>query len=93
MEVSFTFYSPLNGMARDSIPSNRINSLKLAAQCTFFVSEPMATSMALGYIDEFELSDFRNFGRPLITGNIYNPFLVVAKRWGNNYHSLFFTGL
>jgi hypothetical protein len=52
----------------------------------------MATSMALGYINEFELSDFRNFGNPLIKGNIYNPFFVVAKRWGNNFHSLIYTG-
>jgi len=64
----------------------------MAAQWSFLVHEPMATSMAIGYINEFELSDFRNFGRPLIKGNIYNPFLVVAKRWGNNFHSLIYTG-
>ena len=48
--------------------------------------------MALGYINELELSDFRNFGQPLITGNTYNPFFVIAKRWGNNFHSLLYTG-
>lgn len=48
--------------------------------------------MAIGYINEFELSDFKSFGSPLIKGNVYNPFLVVAKRWGNNYHSLIYTG-
>ncbi|HLT52447.1 MAG TPA: HAEPLYID family protein, partial [Flavobacteriaceae bacterium] len=51
-----------------------------------------ATSMALGYIHEFELSSFRDFGKPFITGNVYNPFFVVAKRWGNNFHSLVYTG-
>jgi hypothetical protein len=56
------------------------------------VSEPQATSMAIGYINEFELSDFRNFGEPFIRGNVYNPFFVVAKRWGNNFHSLIYTG-
>ena len=92
VELPFTFYSTVNGTEKDSIPSNRLNSLKLAAQWSFFVNIPMATSMALGYINEFELSDFRNFGEPLIKGNIYNPFLVVAKRWGNNFHSLIYTG-
>lgn len=92
VELPFTIYSPVNGTANDSIPSNRLNSLKLAAQWSFFVNEPMATSMALGYINEFELSDFRNFGTPVIKGNVYNPFLVVAKRWGNNFHSLIYTG-
>ncbi|MDP3555732.1 MAG: HAEPLYID family protein [Bacteroidota bacterium] len=92
VELPFTFYSPVNGMKKDSIPSHQLNSIKIAAQWSFFVNEPMATSMAIGYINEFELSDFRNFGNPFIKGNVYNPFLVVAKRWGNNFHSLIYTG-
>lgn len=92
VELPFTFYSPQIGMERDSIPSNRLNSIKIATQWSFFVSEPMATSMAIGYINEFELSDLRNFGEPFIKGNVYNPFFVVAKRWGSNFHSLIYTG-
>ncbi|SNR63140.1 hypothetical protein SAMN04488009_2848 [Maribacter sedimenticola] len=92
IELPFTFYAPQSGIDRDSIPPNRLNSIKLATQWSFFVSEPMATSMAIGYINEFELSDFRNFGSPFIKGNVYNPFLVIAKRWGNNFHSLIYTG-
>lgn len=92
VELPFTFYSPVNGTANDSIPSNQLNSIKIAAQWSFLVNEPKATSMAFGYINEFKLSDFRNFGKPFIKGNVYNPFLVVAKRWGNNFHSLIYTG-
>ncbi|MBD0831611.1 HAEPLYID family protein [Aestuariibaculum sediminum] len=92
IELPFTFYSPQSGISRESTPSNSLNSIKIATQWSFFVSEPMATSMAIGYINEFELSDFRSFGNPFIKGNIYNPFLVVAKRWGNNFHSLIYTG-
>ncbi|MDH7911399.1 HAEPLYID family protein [Winogradskyella sp. SYSU M77433] len=92
VELPFTFYSPINGTPRSDIPSNQLNSIKVAAQWSFFVSEPMATSMAIGYINEFELSSFRDFGKPFIKGNVYNPFLVVAKRWGNNFHSLIYTG-
>lgn len=92
VELPFTFYSPVNGRERDSVPSNQLNSIKIAAQWSFFVNEKMATSMAVGYINEFELSDFRNFGKPFIVGNVYNPFFVVAKRWGNNFHSLIYTG-
>lgn len=92
VELPFTFYSPASGTERDLTPSNRLNSIKVATQWSFFVSEPMATSMAIGYINEFELSDFGSFGKPFIKGNIYNPFLVIAKRWGNNFHSLMYTG-
>lgn len=92
VELPFTFHSPQSGVSRDSVPSNSLNSIKIATQWSFFVSEAMATSMAIGYINEFELSDFSNFGSPFIKGNIYNPFLVVAKRWGNNFHSLIYTG-
>ncbi len=92
VELPFTLYSPVNGTSNDSIPSNSLNSIKIAAQWSFFVNEAIATSMAIGYINEFELSDFRNFGKPFIKGNVYNPFLVIAKRWGNNFHSLIYTG-
>ena len=91
-ELPFLFYSGQNNVSQDSIPSNRLESIKLAAQWSFFVSEKMSTSMALGYINEFEMSDFDNFGSPLFTGNIYNPFFVIAKRWGNNFHTLIYTG-
>lgn len=92
VELPFTFYSPTNGATNDAAPANQLNSFKIAAQWSFLVHEPKATSMALGYINEFELSDFRNFGAPLIKGNIYNPFLVIARRWGNNIHTLLYTG-
>ncbi len=92
VELPFTFYSPVNGTGALEVPANRLQSIKLATQWSFFVHERMATSMAVGYINEFELSDFGSFGRPLITGNVYNPFLVVAKRWGTNFHTLVYTG-
>jgi hypothetical protein len=92
VELPFTFYSPATEMQKDSVPSNALNSIKIAAQWSFFVNEPMATSMAIGYINEFELSDFNNFGDPFIKGNVYNPFFVVAKRGGNNFHSMIYTG-
>jgi hypothetical protein len=92
VELPFTFYASQSMVEDDSIPSSRLNSIKMATQWSFFVNESLATSMALGYINEFELSNFRNFGKPLIKGNVYNPFLVIAKRWGHNSHSLIYTG-
>jgi len=92
VELPFTFYSPVNGTDEDDVPSNRLESIKVAAQWSFFVHERAATSLAIGYINEFELGSFADFGKPLITGNVYNPFLVVAKRWGANWHTLVYTG-
>lgn len=90
VELPFTYYS--KGISNDAIPFNKLNSIKLAAQWSFLVHEKTAMSMAIGYINEFVLSDFNTFGRPLIKGNIYNPFFVIAKRWGSNIHSLIYTG-
>lgn len=92
IELPFTFYTPNSQQFNRELPSSKINSLKLATQWSFFVDEDIATSLAIGYINEFELSEFNNFGEPLIIGNVYNPFLVAAKRWGNNFHSLLYTG-
>jgi hypothetical protein len=90
VELPFTIYpSNSNGMS----PGSKLNSLKLAAQYSFYVSEKHKTSLALGYIQEFEMNEFNNYSNgKLFVGNVYNPFFVAAKRWGNNFHTLLYTG-
>ncbi len=94
VELPFTFYYRNNGKtSRDSIPPNRLNSLKLAGQYTFLVSERLKTSLAIGYIHEFELSPFKSYHKEKVwMGNVYNPFFVAAKRWGSNFHTLVYAG-
>lgn len=92
VELPFTFYSPLQDNHKDSIPYHGLNSLKMATQWSFFVSSRTSTSMAVGYIHEFELPDFKSLNNIHFSGNVYNPFLVVAKRWGSNFHTLIYTG-
>lgn len=94
VEIPVTIYSRQNGAARDiTKPSNRIESLKLAAQWSFLVSEKAKSTLALGYIHEFELVDLDKMGRgEFFKGNLFNPFLIAAKRWGRNYHTLIYTG-
>ncbi|WP_114749267.1 HAEPLYID family protein [Pleomorphovibrio marinus] len=92
IEVPMTFYGP-PATDESTIPSNRIESLKLATQWSFFVSEKASTTLALGYIHEFEIVDVNKIGQErLYKGNIYNPFFIAAKRWGMNYHTLIYTG-
>lgn len=92
IETPFTFFGQARNGDTDSRPSNRMESLKVATQWTFLVNERRSLSLALGYINEFELSPFDRFGDPLFKGNVYNPFLIAAKRFGNNWHTLFYTG-
>lgn len=37
VELPFTFYTPLNGTSRELVPSNQLNSLKVAGQWSFLV--------------------------------------------------------
>lgn len=74
------------------IPQDRIESLKLATQWTFLVNDKYNASFALGYINELEFNSFKNLKRRTLTGNLFNPFLVAAKRWGDNFHTLIYTG-
>lgn len=91
VELPFSFYYPIN--ENGNPPSNKLNSLKLAAQYSFFVSDKLKTSMAIGYIHEFEFTEFENYGQDsFVKGNVYNPFFIAAKRWGNNIHTLLYTG-
>jgi hypothetical protein len=91
VEVPVTFYS---GRRQNDTqrPPHQLNGLKTAAQYTFFVSEQHQTSVAVGYINEVLVNDFAGTGQRLITGNVYSPFLVAARRWGDNIHSLIYTG-
>lgn len=93
IELPFSFYTPLNGTSREETPGNRLESIKTAMQWSFLVDTKRSLTMALGYINELELPTFRAYGKgALVTGNIYNPFLVAAKRLGTNFHSLLYTG-
>jgi hypothetical protein len=91
VELPFTFY--YKSGENQNAPSNRLNSLKLASQYTFLVSERFKTSMAVGYLHEFEIVPFNRWGEEqLYKGNLYNPFFIVAKRWGTLYHTLIYAG-
>lgn len=90
IEVPFTYYFTQNGKA--NAPKSKINSLKLAGQYSFYVSIENSTSLAFGYIHEFEINEFDKYKDKVFTGNVFNPFFVAAKRWGDNFHSLIYTG-
>ncbi|WP_291725898.1 HAEPLYID family protein [Bernardetia sp.] len=94
IEVPLTFSFRNNSQDNDTAaPSHRVESLKTAVQWSFFVSEKLKTSMALGYLNEIELVDVNDWGSEnVLKGNVSNPFFVVAKRWGNNFHTLLYTG-
>jgi len=91
VELPFSIYYPTS--ANEQAPGSKFNSIKLAAQYSFYVSEKNKTSLAFGYIQEFKLPEFKNYGKEkFVRGNVYNPFFVAAKRWGNNFHTLLYTG-
>lgn len=94
VELPFSYYMPLDSaVKRTEIPNNKLNSVKLAGQYSFLVSEKRSLSAAIGYIHEFEQTAFSSYGKEkLFTGNKFNPFFVAAKRWGNNFHTLLYTG-
>lgn len=99
VELPFSLYYPYSNGNETTVnndiarPTSRLNSLKFATQWSFLVSEKYSTSLALGYLHEFELVDFNRYGAErLYKGNIYNPFFVAAKRWGDNFHTLVYAG-
>lgn len=91
VEMPFSIYTAAAQVADTIVPNNKIESLKLAAQYSFYVSEKNKTSLAIGYINE---STFRTYGETgrFFNQNKYNPFFVAAKRWYDNYHTLLYTG-
>lgn len=91
VEVPLTFYTP--NTRTEFRPANRIESLKTAVQYTFLVHQRARLSAAIGYLNELEVESFDKLTtRNMFTGYLVNPFLVVAKRIGANFHSLIYTG-
>lgn len=94
IEIPFEVNQHLNGKETASMPDNRIEGVKLATQYTFWVSEKYQTSMAVGYIQEFEFSSFAEIGHEgaLFEGTLYNPIFIAAKRWTPQIHTLLYAG-
>ncbi len=92
VELPFTFYAPTQATGNNT-PQNRLKSFKLATQYSFLVDTARSISLAVGYIHEFDLIPFRQYGkRKLVEGHVFNPFMVAAKRWTDNWHSLLYAG-
>lgn len=92
IELPFSFYQPESSALKTSTPKTQLQGLKLATQWTFMVDTTRQMSMALGYINELITPPFQSEENAIFTGNSYNPFLVVAKRLGPDFHSLIYTG-
>ena len=68
------------------------NALRIGFNYALFASQKAKTSVSVGYFNELEFTPFEHFGKPLFEGNIYNPFVAVAKIWGTRLHSMVYTG-
>jgi hypothetical protein len=92
-ELPFSDTARYGEYSDDQPAQNGLNSIKTAAQYTFYVSERYATSAAIGYLHEFlrgpALTRSASGG---FAGNLYNPFLIVAHRWDNHWHTLLYAG-
>lgn len=75
------------------IPVSKVRGLKVGAQYTFISSERFKFSSAVGYLHEWEMAPLHKLrDNPLIEHQVMSPFWVLAKRWGNNFHSLVYQG-
>src|SRR5690554_6480770 len=87
VEADFSFYDGYTDAK--NIPGNTMDELRISAQYSFFVSPKYKTTLALGYAQIFELTDFDNYSSStLVQELVYSPFFVAAKRWGDRFHTL-----
>jgi hypothetical protein len=87
VEADFSFYKRIH--TNSETPGNKLECLRFSTQYSFFVSTKLQTTMALGYTQIAEFTAFKNYGKAdFMTGTVYNPFFIAAKRWGKSFHSL-----
>ncbi len=90
IETDFSFFKRTADNVE--IPNHKLECLRLSAQYSFLVSQKLKTTLAVGYTQIIEFTEFKNYGKSnLFTGTVYNPFFVAAKRWGDNFHTLVYT--
>lgn len=91
VEVPFSFNKGIGTI--NTVPNNRVEGIKMATQYTFLVSEKHQTSLAIGYIHEFELNNFKNLGNKgvLFEGMKINPIFIAAKKM-EDIHTLIYVG-
>ncbi|MGS2763099.1 HAEPLYID family protein [Sinomicrobium sp. M5D2P9] len=91
VEADFSFFKRAGGNAE--VPANKLECLRFSSQYSFLVSTEHQATLAVGYTQIFEFTDFNKYGNNrLITGVAYNPFFIAAKRWGSDFHTLVYTG-
>lgn len=92
VEADLSFFSKSDQSGLQQIPGNRLDGLKFSTQYSFFVSEKLQSTMAIGYTQSILFADFKDFGRKqMVSGLVYRPFFIAAKRWGSSFHTLFYT--
>ena len=67
-------------------------ALRLGFNYTLASSKKLKTSLCAGYFNEFESGAFVHFGKPILEGNVANPFVAIAKVWGKRLHTMIYTG-
>lgn len=89
LEIPLAFYTAATKEVDSHHGDDGLEGIKAAIQYSFFVSEKLQTTMAIGYIFETRRKGFDLFHQ---TGSIHNPFFIVAKKWGSQFHTLLYTG-
>lgn len=90
VEADFSFFKRTQSLS--DVPNHRLEYLQLSTQYSFFVSSKLKTTLATGYTQTATFTDFKKYDNGnFITGTVYNPFFITAKRWGNNFHTLVYT--
>jgi len=91
IEADFSFYDGYTD--EEIIPGNSMDELKLSAQYSFYVSPKHKTTLAIGYAQIFELTDFDKYSSSTFVQElVYSPFFIAAKRWGDSFHTLILLG-
>lgn len=89
VEADFSFLGNSSGSVGS--PVNKIEALRFSTQYSFFVSTRLKTTLAVGYTQIIEFNEYRNIAKNrLVTGTVYNPFFVAAKRWGAHFNTLIY---
>lgn len=71
---------------------NKIEAIRIGAIYSIPNLKLMNSAIGVGFVNDFEFTSFKHFGKPLFEANAINPFILFAKVWGNRFTTLAYSG-
>lgn len=86
--LSIEIETPFNFYSKPQNSENKVEALRIGGMYSIPKLNIEDFALSVGFYNDFELSTFHEFGKPLFEANAFQPFVGIAKVWGKKITTL-----